>query len=89
MEAEQGIDGDTGARPLSGRDAHTPGKLIQLFNFLYRERGNPSPYKEGLNRYAEVKGRPKTLAADFINTSGTTPTVRSTHRLPATTHSTA
>lgn len=63
--------------------------LIQLFNFLYRERGNPSPYKEGLNRYAEVKGRPKTLAADFINTSGTTPTVRSTHRLPATTHSTA
>ena len=41
--------------------------LIQLFNFLYRERGNPSPYKEGLNRYAEVKGRPKTLAADFID----------------------
>ena len=41
--------------------------LIQLFSFLERERGNPSPYREGLNRYAEVKGRPKTLAADFID----------------------
>jgi site-specific recombinase XerD len=41
--------------------------LIQLFNFLERERGNPSPYKDGLNRYAEVKGRPKTLAAGFID----------------------
>jgi site-specific recombinase XerD len=41
--------------------------LIQLFSFLERERGHPSPYAEGLNRYAEVKGRPKTLAADFID----------------------
>jgi site-specific recombinase XerD len=41
--------------------------LIQLFSFLERERGHPSPYAAGLNRYAEVKGRPKTLAADFID----------------------
>jgi integrase/recombinase XerD len=41
--------------------------LLQLFNYLERERDNPSPYKEGLNRYAEVKGRPKTLSADFID----------------------
>jgi hypothetical protein len=32
--------------------------LIQLFNFLQRERGHPSPYTDALNRYAEVKGRP-------------------------------
>jgi site-specific recombinase XerC len=38
-----------------------------LFNFLERERRYPNPYKDGLNRYAEVKGRPKTLAADFID----------------------
>jgi hypothetical protein len=37
--------------------------LIQLFGFLARERGHPSPYTDGLNRYAEVKGRPKTLGA--------------------------
>jgi integrase/recombinase XerD len=41
--------------------------LIQLFNFLEREGGQPTPYTDGLNRYAEVKGRPKTLAADFID----------------------
>jgi site-specific recombinase XerD len=41
--------------------------LIQLFNFLGRERDCPSPYTDRLNRYAEVKGRPKTLAADFID----------------------
>jgi site-specific recombinase XerC len=40
--------------------------LIQLFNFLARERDYPSPYTDGLNRYAEVKGRPKTLGAEFI-----------------------
>jgi integrase/recombinase XerD len=40
--------------------------LIQLFNYLNRELGHPSPYASGLNRYAEVKGRPKTLDADFI-----------------------
>ena len=31
--------------------------LIQLFNFLARERDHPTPYTDGLNRYAEVKGR--------------------------------
>jgi site-specific recombinase XerD len=40
--------------------------LIQLFNYLSREYGHPSPYASGLNRYAEVKGRPKTLDGDFI-----------------------
>ena len=33
--------------------------LIQLFNFLERERGSATPYKDGLNRYAAVKGRPE------------------------------
>ena len=37
--------------------------LIQLFNFLAREREHPTSYTEGLNRYAEVKGRPKTLGS--------------------------
>ena len=41
--------------------------LIQLFNFLEHERGHPSPYDDGLNRYAPVKGRPVTLDADFID----------------------
>jgi site-specific recombinase XerD len=41
--------------------------LIQLFGFLARERGHPSPYTDGLNRYAEVKGRPKTLGAEFVD----------------------
>jgi len=41
--------------------------LIQLFNFLEREYRYPSPYTDGLNRYAEVKGRPVTLAPDFID----------------------
>jgi integrase len=42
--------------------------LIQLFGFLDRERGHPTPtpYTEGLNRYAEVKGHPKTLGAEFV-----------------------
>jgi hypothetical protein len=39
--------------------------LIQLYNYLQREHGHPTPYGEGLNRYAEVKGRPKTLGAEF------------------------
>jgi hypothetical protein len=30
--------------------------LIQLFNFLQREHGHPSPYTAALNRYAESKG---------------------------------
>jgi site-specific recombinase XerD len=40
--------------------------LIQLFNYLQYEHGHPSPYCDALNRYAEVKGRPKTLGADFV-----------------------
>src|ERR1700733_3276030 len=40
--------------------------LIQLFNFLERERGSATPYGEGLNRYAAVRGRPKTLSGEFI-----------------------
>jgi integrase/recombinase XerD len=41
--------------------------LIQLFNFLARERNHPSPYCDKLNRYAEVKGSPKTLGSAFID----------------------
>lgn len=41
--------------------------LIQLFNFLERERRSATPYKDGLNRYAAVKGRPKTLSGEFID----------------------
>jgi len=41
--------------------------LIQLFNFLAREREHPTPYTDALNRYAEVKGRPKTLGAEFVD----------------------
>ncbi len=41
--------------------------LIQLFNYLQREYGHPSPYAAGLNRYAEVRGRPKTLSPTFID----------------------
>ena len=41
--------------------------LIQLFNFLERERGSATPYADGLNRYAAVKGRPKTLSSEFID----------------------
>jgi len=42
--------------------------LIQLFNYLKHERGFANPYRgDGLNRYAPVKGRPKTLADDFID----------------------
>jgi integrase/recombinase XerD len=42
--------------------------LIQLFSFLELERGHPSPYSgKELNRYAEVKGRPMTLGAEFVD----------------------
>ena len=41
--------------------------LIQLFNYLQREYGHPSPYAAGLNRYAEVRGRPKTLSPSFVD----------------------
>lgn len=63
--------------------------LIQLFNFLARERGHPTPYTDGLNRYAEVKGRPKTLGAEFIEDLLRSPEEarRVTSRRPATTPS--
>jgi hypothetical protein len=65
--------------------------LIQLFGFLARERGHPSPYTDGLNRYAEVKGRPKTLGAEFVDdllevTGGVR---RATSRRPGTMRSSA
>jgi integrase len=42
--------------------------LLQLFNFLEKERDYPNPYTgERLNRYAAVKGRPKTLSGDFVD----------------------
>ena len=41
--------------------------LIQLFNYLQREYGHLSPYTAGLNRYAEVRGRPKTLSPGFVD----------------------
>jgi hypothetical protein len=42
--------------------------LIQLFNYLEHERGSASPYQgDALNRYAPLKGRPKTLSDDFID----------------------
>ena len=34
---------------------------------LQREYGHPSPYTAGLNRYAEVRGRPKTLSPSFVD----------------------
>ena len=43
--------------------------LIQLFNFLQHERGHSTPYTDALNRYAEVKGRPKTLGTELSRTS--------------------
>jgi hypothetical protein len=42
--------------------------LIQLFNYLEHEHGFTNPYRgDGLNRYSPMKGRPKTLADDFID----------------------
>jgi integrase/recombinase XerD len=42
--------------------------LIQLFNYLEHERGFASLYRgDGLNRYAPVKGHPKTLSDDFVD----------------------
>jgi integrase/recombinase XerD len=40
--------------------------LLRLFKYLEAEHASPSPFGPGLNRYAEVKGRPKTLSADFV-----------------------
>jgi hypothetical protein len=67
--AAQGVDGDfttvdTGLLNRYFREyfqAHGQGgthtqqrNLIQLFNFLRREYGHPSPYTDGLNRYAAI-----------------------------------
>ena len=41
--------------------------LIQLFNYLRCEYGHPSPCAAGLNRYAGVRGRPKTLSPSFVD----------------------
>jgi hypothetical protein len=40
--------------------------LRHLFSWLAVECGHPHPYTDGLVRYAPVKVRPSTLAADFI-----------------------
>jgi site-specific recombinase XerD len=40
--------------------------LRHLFTWLAVEYGHPHPYTDGLVRYAPVKVRPSTLAADFI-----------------------
>jgi hypothetical protein len=40
--------------------------LRHLFSWLAIEYGHPHPYTDGLVRYAPVKVRPSTLAADFI-----------------------
>jgi integrase/recombinase XerD len=40
--------------------------LRHLFTWLASEYGHPHPYSDALVRYAPVKVRPSTLAADFI-----------------------
>ena len=41
--------------------------LIQLLNYLHREYGHSTPHTAGLNRYAEVRERPKTLSPSFVD----------------------
>ncbi len=41
--------------------------FIQLFNYLQREYGHPSPYAAGLNRYGEVRGRPRPSPPVFVD----------------------
>ena len=41
--------------------------LLPLFKFLEEEYGHQHPYTSKLNRYTEVKGKPKTLSGDFVN----------------------
>jgi hypothetical protein len=102
----QGIDGDFTATDTAHLNryfreyfrAHGQGgthtlqrNLIQLYNFLQRERDHPSPYTDGLNRYAPVKGRPKTLGAVSLMTFWRLPAEagRGTSRRPVTTPSSA
>jgi hypothetical protein len=42
------------------------GTWLHLFAWLAAECGHPHPYTDALVRYAPVKVRPSTLAADFI-----------------------
>jgi integrase/recombinase XerD len=42
------------------------GVTLPEFNFLARERDYPDAVQRRLNRYAEVKGRPKTLGTEFV-----------------------
>lgn len=55
------------------RDSHSQGgantkqrNLRHLFTWLAAEYGHPHPYTDALVRYAPVKTRPSTLAAEFI-----------------------
>ena len=55
------------------RDSHSQGgvntkqrNLRHLFTWLSAEYGHPHPYTDALVRYAPVKTRPSTLAAEFI-----------------------
>jgi integrase/recombinase XerD len=41
--------------------------LLPLFKFLQEEHGHPHPYTSKLNRYTEIRGRPKTLSGDFVS----------------------
>lgn len=41
--------------------------LLPLFKFLLEEYGHPHPYTSKLNRYTEVKGKPKTLSREFVD----------------------
>jgi hypothetical protein len=66
-------------RPYEGRTIEAylvPGKNLDAwltakgihgdFTVADTNRNHPTPYTDGLNRYAEVKGRPKTLGAEFV-----------------------
>jgi len=41
--------------------------LLPLFKFLQDEHGHPHPYTPKLNRYAEVKAKPKTLSSGLVD----------------------
>ncbi|MBV9445897.1 MAG: hypothetical protein JO345_08385 [Streptosporangiaceae bacterium] len=63
--------------------------LLPLFKFLEEEYGHPHPYTTKLNRYTEVKGKPKTLSREFIDDLLEVPTAgrHATSRTPLTTPS--
>jgi integrase/recombinase XerD len=79
---EKGIDGDfttvdTAMLNRYFRDYHQrhgqggtnaqQRNLLPLFKFLQEEHGHPHPYTSKLNRYTEIRGRPKTLSGDFVS----------------------